>query len=164
MFFVPTRIKETKTGKGLFPEEEIPKGSIVGNFALGIKDWLSEDEYQKRQEEGDELIIMSGVRLVGRCFVYNGEIGHEEYINHSEDPSLLYHCGVCITRKALTPETEFTIDYGLLLASGDVTHFEDAHTGVDVNGLQPMEALLKSTRQLLELLESTAEIRDYISK
>ena len=84
----------------------------------------------------------------------------EAFINHSTDPSLLYHCGISFARRNLEPGDELTIDYSLFLAEEDVEGFRDsAKVRRELTGRPPREALISSTEQLLHLLREIPEIR-----
>lgn len=103
-------------------------------------------------------MIRTGIRWVGRYFVHAKTIAADAYINHSNDPSLLYHCGVSFARRDLEAGDELTIDYRLFLAEDDEAAFCDVATGEMVRGLPPKEALLKSGGQLAKLLREIDEI------
>ena len=86
------------SGEGLYTLEYIPKGAVIGLFPFeaGI---LTEDEYQEEQRKGNKVITMSAVRWIGKFFLTNDEIGNEEYINHSNESNMLYHCGICFAKE-----------------------------------------------------------------
>ncbi len=153
MLYIKTGVGPSALAKqGLFAKEDVPKGKIVANFGHGAS-VLTEEEYQREQERGNELIIMSGVRWVGRYFLYNERIGPEEYINHSFFPNLLYHAGACFAAQDIRRGDELTADYRFFLAENDVNAFIDVTTGRKVDGFSAEEALLRSGRALVELLE-----------
>ena len=112
---------------------------------------MTEAEYQDAQRRGEHLIIQSAVRLVGDYFVYNGEITDEEYINHSETPNMLYHCGILFAKRPIAVGDELTVDYKYFLATNDVCAFDDRDSGREVTGLNAKEALLQSCREVMEL-------------
>jgi len=141
--------------KGLFILEPVKKGEIIGIMTVncGI---MTESEYQEEQEKGNEIIIMTGVRWAGKYFLYGNSICNEDYINHSEDPNMLYHCGICVALRDLYPGDELTINYKFLLAENDVYSFIDKETGKKVDGLSWREALIQSTEEFINLLRSNA--------
>ena len=154
MILFKTEIKHTDNGKGLFSLNAIPKSTVVGYFPIGAKD-ISEDEYIKGLVEGDRIIIHTGVRYIGRIFLVGEEIKTEEYINHSFTPSLLYHCGILFAKKDIKIGEELTVDYRYFLANHPLATFTDTETNTIVKGFSPHEALIRSTKELIELIEGS---------
>jgi SET domain-containing protein len=154
MIFFKTEVRESGThGEGLFLLEPVKKGEIIGILTHGCG-IMTEDEYQRQQAENNKIIIMTAVRWVGKYFLYGDAIGSEEFINHSSDPTMLYHCGVCFATRDLLPGDELTADYGYFLAEKDVFAFSDNATGRPVDGISGREALLRSARELIRLVEN----------
>jgi SET domain-containing protein len=168
MFFYKVETRDSPiAGRGVVAAESMPKGSIVGlldhhNLIL------TEKEYQEAQERGEHLIIQSAIRLVGDYFVYNAQITDEEYINHSETPNMLYHCGILFAKTPIAVGDELTVNYKYFLATDDVHSFDDQETEAKVDGLNGKKALQESCKELLELLEETdlqpARYSDYKKK
>ena len=74
MITVPTSVKSSPiSNKGLFTDTLIPKGMVVGFLTHQTK-LISEFGYQKGQFEGDNLIIMTGIRWVGDYFIVGDSI------------------------------------------------------------------------------------------
>ncbi len=152
MLYIKNELRKSKIcGLGLFTLEKIKKGRIIGNFSHNAN-VMTEEEYQKEQGIGNSLIIQSAVRWAGKLFVYNSEIGNEDYINHSDDPNILYHCGLCFALKDIDAGEELTINYRYFLAENDVGAFMDAFTGEKIDGLSSKESLLRSSQELIKLL------------
>lgn len=149
LYKVETRDSEI-AGRGVYALEAIAKGAVVGlldhNNLL-----MTEAQYQEAQQRGEQLIIQSAVRLVGDYFAYNGRITDEEYINHSETPNMLYHCGILFAKQPIAAGEELTVDYKYFLAAGDVHAFDDRETGKPVTGLSAREALLQSAQEVIDL-------------
>lgn len=159
MLLVKAVTRESEiAGKGLFVEEAVRKGTVVSLHAADAT-VLTEQEYQHEQRIGNELVIRTGIRWVGPYFLYAQEERPEAFINHSTDPSLLYHCGISFARRDLKPGDELTVDYSLFLAEDDVEGFHDSAEETQVTGLPPRDALISSTEQLLRLLREITEIR-----
>lgn len=157
MITVPTSVKSSPiSNRGLFTDVEIPKGSIVGLLPYQTK-LISESAYQKGQYEGDKVISMTGVRWVGDYFIVGDEITNEEYLNHSDNPNLLYHCGILISLKRIHANEELTVNYELFLAEDDVLSFTNTESGRKIDGLSGISSLKKSCTELLQLL---SEIND----
>jgi hypothetical protein len=158
MLFVRTAVQQSKiAGEGLFLTEPVRKGRIVSIHAANAE-ILTQSEYQREQGSGSELVLRSGIRWVGQYFLCAQAMPTESYMNHSDDPSLLYHCGISFARRDLGPGDELTIDYTLFLAEDDITGFVDVTTGRALNGRPPREALIASAKQLVELLEGVDEM------
>ena len=153
MLYVKTEIKESSTsGKGVFAAEPISKGSVVAILAQATN-VITEEQYQNEQKKGNELVIKTAVRWIGKYFLCKDMIDVEEYINHSEEPSLLYHCGIFFAKRNLNTGDELTVNYRYFLAEKDAYAFVDNKTKKIVDGLPPKQALLESAKELIALLE-----------
>jgi SET domain-containing protein len=158
MLLVDAEVRESKiAGSGLFLRSPVPKGTVVSIHAADAK-LLTQAEYQEEQRNGNELAIRSGIRWVGRYFLRARKMPPESYINHSDEPTLLYHCGISFARRNLDTGDELTIDYTWFLAEDDVEGFRDVATGRTLFGLPPKEALIESSEQLVQLLREIEEI------
>jgi hypothetical protein len=158
MLFIQAAVGNSAiSGKGLFTQEPVGKGTVVSIHAVDSV-VVTEEQYQEEQRKGNDLAIRTGIRWVGNYFLYAKENRPEAFINHSTNPSLLYHCGISFARRDLQPGDELTIDYSLFLAEDDVESFSDSSREAAVTGLAPREALLASTEQLLRLLNEITEI------
>jgi len=152
MLLVDAAVRESKiAGSGLFLKAPVRKGAVVAIHGVDAG-LLTQAQYQEEQRKGNELVIRSGVRWVGRYFLYAKEMPVTSYINHADNPTLLYHCGISFARRDLQPGDELTIDYTTILAEDDVEGFRDVATGRELFGLPPKQALLKSAEQLVGLL------------
>lgn len=152
MLFYDAEVRESPVaGRGLFATEPIPKGSVIGWLAQGAP-LMTEAEYQDAQRRGEHVIVMSAVRLVGKYFIYGHEITREEYINHSDDPSMLYHCGLALARRDIAAGDELTVNYKYFLAKEDVGRFTESGTGRMVDGVDGRQAMIESCKEVLALL------------
>ena len=159
MLYIQAAVQDSAiSGKGLFTREPVSKGTVVSIHAVDSV-VVTEQQYQEEQRKGNELAIRTGIRWIGNYFLYAKEIRPEAFINHSTNPSLLYHCGISFARRDLQSGDELTIDYSLFLAENDVESFSDSSREMRVTGQPPKEALLASTEQLLRLLHEVSEIR-----
>jgi hypothetical protein len=73
-------------------------------------------------------------------------------VNHSFEPTGLWHLGFIFASKDLVQGTEITVDYRHLLAPGQDESFQDAATGEKITGLSWQESLALSTHALARLL------------
>ncbi len=139
-------------GIGLFAAEPIEMGSVVMLWNMDAF-LTSEREYNTRQAAGDKLMEATGVRYVNDYFLFtDAKPRYENYINHSFDPNILYHCGVCFALKDIADGDELTADYTYLLSETDDLSFNDAKTNTKVTGLSGIDCLLKTSEILLATL------------
>lgn len=163
MLFFKTKVRHSRiSGRGLFAKEFIKAGSVIGDMSPGCRH-IPEIYYQTAQIEGDEQVIHTGIRLAKDIFIYRPEnksrkdilYDNEVLINHSNEPTMLYHCGLLFALKDIHMGDEMTVNYKYFLSEDDITSFEDAETGQQVRGLSSDEALLESTLELVMLLKRT---------
>lgn len=134
-------------GKGLFAKEFFRAGSILILFFRGR--FMTSDAYGRRRAHEQGVLAHSAIHYVGDVVLYNEETHYEDYINHSDAPNVLYHCGIGFAQRDILPDEELTVDYRLWLPHEDA--FVDKGSKL-VSGRSPRNMLLESTHQLLELL------------
>jgi hypothetical protein len=153
MIFYRTKITKSRIHEfGLFAEENIDRGAVVGIMALG-SDITSERLYQNGLRNDDFVYAQTGVRWIHKFFMYDERIMVEDYINHSHQANILYHCGILFAKRDIARGDEMTCDYRLFLAQNDVEAFYDGETGEWVDGYDSKTSLLSSSRQLIVLIE-----------
>jgi len=158
MLLVETEVKSSPIAQhGLFAKQPIRKGAIIGFLTIGVN-IINENQYQDEQRKGNQLIIKTGARYAGRYFLYKNCVENEEYFNHSCEPNVLYHCGICFALRDINIGEELTINYQYLFAKDDATTFFDTENNRQVNGLEPSEALLQSAHELIQLLKQSKTI------
>ena len=144
-------------GKGLFPLESVKRGTIVCSFTTDAT-VITEREYVGAIERNEYLIVRTGTRYVGRYFTFTNEPDTElNFFNHAFEPNLLCHCGVVIALRDIRAGEELTLDYRTLVDSTDIGVYNDAKSGQVIKGFSARESLLRTTRQMLELMESVGE-------
>lgn len=74
------------------------------------------------------------------------------YVNHSFDPSGLWHLGFIFATRDMAPGDEVTVDYRFLVNDNEVLPFRDAETGREIVGYPWDENLRLSTRMLQDIL------------
>ena len=152
--FVKTEVRDTTVyGKALYASQPIPRGTIVCSFTLG-SDVTTEDEYVRAVAENRQPVTRTGTRYAGRYFTFGNVDAPYNYVNHSFKPNLLCHCGVVLALRDIAAGEEMTLDYRTLIDSTDVGLYNDAVTGREIRGYAARETLLKTARELIELVES----------
>jgi hypothetical protein len=152
--FVRTEVRKSSIfGEGCFATEPVAKGTIVCCFTLGAK-VITEEEYLDACRAEVLPLMRTGTRYAGKYFTVGNE--HEPYtfINHSFEPNLLCHCGVVLARRDIPAGEEMTLDYRYLIDETDVGIYRDAKSGREIRGFPARETLLRTARQLVDLVES----------
>jgi len=75
------------------------------------------------------------------------------YVNHSFNPTGLWHLGFIFAMRDLTPGEEITVDYQFVIDDNEAMPFKDAETGQDIIGYNWQDNLRKSSEILLTLLD-----------
>ncbi|MBI4014396.1 MAG: SET domain-containing protein [Candidatus Aenigmarchaeota archaeon] len=153
MLCVKASVRNSKIhGMGLFASENIEKGAIVAIFTEGVK-ITDEKGYLRMAKKKDKTFEQTSVRLAGDYFLYKDKIESEDFINHSDDPSLLYHCGVCFARRNIKTGEELTADYKHFLSADKSNSIRNAQSGKIINGFSWKDALRKSAKELTSLID-----------
>jgi len=151
--FVATEVRtSTIFGNGLFAAEAVPKGKIICFFSTGAE-VITEAEFLRAIQTDDHAIIRTGTRHAGRFFTHGN--AHEPYtfLNHSFTPNLLCHCGMVMARQDIAAGDELTVDYRTLIDDTEVGIYSDAATGREIRGFSAQETLLRTARELIEILK-----------
>lgn len=140
-------------GKGLFLDEAIPAGRIVTAPDAIERTW-------RQAEIAADPALASQMHAAARWFedryTLSPDWPDECYINHSFQPTGLWHLGFVFALGDLPAGTEITVDYRHLLPPGQAEDFADAASGETIVGLPWAESLAITTRTLAELLDGTA--------
>jgi hypothetical protein len=141
--------KINNAGQGFFLAETIKKGSIIIapdniNSIYSYEDLLRFDK--------NSIEYLSYVRWFDQHYSICPEWSDECYVNHSSQPSGLYHLGFVFAYDNWTSGTEITIDYSFLTHENEALDFNDSITGKPIVGLTWHEAIKRSTNDLLSLL------------
>lgn len=146
-------LKDSKiSGTGLFANEDIKSGEVIMIWTLKAF-VIDENGYNEAQKSGNGLMIKTGCRFVDGIFLYTDDSPRlENYVNHSFQPNMLYHCGICFAKIDIKKGDELTADYRYILAANDANAFIDQISGKPVDGLDSQTCLIQTTRELLGLL------------
>lgn len=141
-------------GNGLFTDEDIAKGEIIMIWLDGAY-LINETKYIESQKKGDKNMVITGARAVHNIYLHTSdEPRYENFMNHSDNPNVLYHAGICYALENIQAHTELTTDYRFILSDKDVP-FLDKTNGKEVIGFSNMQSLLLSAKKLVEILETT---------
>jgi hypothetical protein len=90
---------------------------------------------------------------VGRYFTHGNEQEPYTFLNHSFSPNLLCHCGIVVARQEISEGEELTVDYRSLVDDTDLGVYQDVATGEEIRGWTAKETLLRTAREMIELIE-----------
>ena len=136
-------------GKGLFLTEAVARGRVVvapDNVHTVMP------EHELRKHPPGSIEVESSVRWFEDWYSLTPEWSDECYVNHSFAPTGLWHLGFIFAAADLAAGTELTVDYRLVIGSGEELAFKDAASGRPIVGLQWHDKLRQSTRGLLDLI------------
>lgn len=137
-------------GKGLFAAEAIQRGAVV-IAPDKIDRMIPRSTLDTLPKDGIEN--QSSVRWFEEWHTISADWPDECYINHSDTPNLLWHLGFNFALRDIAKGEELSVDYRLLLGSGEASGFCDSVTGREVVGLSWAENLRTSTAALAQLLK-----------
>src|SRR4051812_2312016 len=143
-------------GKGLFASERVPLGKIICFFPMGA-DLMTEDRFLEAVPKNEQPLVRTATRYAGRYYTHGNEAEPYTFINHSFAPNLLCHCGVVMANRDIAEGEELTLDYRTLIDDSDVGVYRDAVTGKEIRGFSARQTLLRTTRELLGILERLGE-------
>jgi hypothetical protein len=139
-------------GKGLFLEEAVPAGRIVAAPDAIERTW-------RHAEIVADPALSAQMHAAARWFedryTLSPDWPDECFINHSFQPTGLWHLGFVFALRDLPAGTEVTVDYRHLLPPGQAEDFADAASGEIIVGLPWAESLAATTRALAQLLAGT---------
>jgi hypothetical protein len=135
-------------GKGLFADEIVPKGSILG-YPDNIQKVYSRNQLMALPPESPEF--QTSVRWFEDCYATDSDYSDTYFINHSFKPNCLWHLGFVFAHVDILAGTEITLDYRVLMDSDPELGFIDETTGAKVCGFPWKEKMIFNSIQLLLL-------------
>lgn len=136
-------------GKGLFLAEAVERGRVIIAPDNIHTVW---PEAKLRQYPVDSIEAESSVRWFEDWYSLTPEWSDECYVNHSFEPTALWHLGFIFAGADLPAGTEVTVDYQLVIGSGERMPFLDSVTGREIVGLSWADNLRTSAARLLALI------------
>lgn len=136
-------------GKGLFLAEDCARGRVIIAPDNIHTVW---PEAKLRQFPADSIEAESSVRWFEDWYSLTPEWSDECYVNHSFTPTALWHLGFIFAADDLPAGAEVTVDYRLVIGSGEVMPFRDAATGREIVGLPWQHNLRFTAAALLQLI------------
>lgn len=159
MFFVSIEVSDSNIhGYGVFSKEPVRKGEIIAVILCNISKIIDKKQFIKARNEQNKDILSNGIRYIYDYFVFDDYIanglnfGHNkyDYINHSFNPTMIYHCGMCFAKRDLKNGEELTVDYRYICPEEEV--MTDFTTGIKFRGFSGKIAFQKSLTELYEIL------------
>jgi hypothetical protein len=155
--YVATEVRpSTIFGKGLFALEPISRGKIICFFSIGAQ-VITEKRFLEAVKNNEQPIVRTGTRFAGKYFTIGNESEPYTYLNHSFTPNLLCHAGIIIARRAIAAQEELTLDYRTLVDATDIGLYSDAISGQEIRGYSARETLLRTARELVDILSDDPE-------
>lgn len=137
-------------GKGLFLDEAVARGRVIVAPDNIHTVW---PEAKLRQYPPESIEVESSVRWFEDHYSLTPEWSDECYVNHSFTPTALWHLGFVFAAADLPAGAEITVDYRLVIGSGETMPFRDSLTGREIVGLVWSDCLRTSTGALQDLLD-----------
>jgi hypothetical protein len=132
-------------GQGLFLDEPVARGRVIV-APDAIPRTFRWAEIEARPDR--DALLPSTIRWFEDQYTVTPEWPDECYVNHSFEPTGIWHLGFIFAGADLAAGAEITVDYRHLLGEGQQEAFCDARTGAAIVGLPWPESLSLSTAQL----------------
>ncbi|HWP94472.1 MAG TPA: SET domain-containing protein [Gammaproteobacteria bacterium] len=100
----------------------------------------------------DSIERRTSLRWFEDFYTIDPDWSDECYINHSFEPTGLWHLGFVFALRDLEAGEEVTIDYRLLAEEDERLDFDDALTGRSIVGMSWRDNVLHTTRALQALM------------
>ena len=141
-------------GQGLFVDEAVTAGRVITapdaiNETFPLAQILATPALKAQ--------FAASARWFEDRYTLSPDWPDECYINHSFEPSGLWHLGFIFAAADLPQGSEITVDYRHLLPPGESEDFVDAASGAIITGFTWHDSLARSTRALGALLSITDE-------
>ena len=136
-------------GEGVFLKQAVKKGQVL----------LAPDAINKVYDAAERAALIPGspeddacVRWFETYHTVSTDWPDDCFVNHSFQPSGLWHLGFIFALQDMAPGAEITVDYRFLVNDNEKMPFRDAETGAEIIGYTWDENLRLSTEQLLAIL------------
>lgn len=136
-------------GQGLFLTEPVAAGRIITAPDAIDRTWTGRQLAEQPELAG---LQHASARWFEDRYTVSPDWPDECYLNHSFEPTGLWHLGFVFATADLPAGCEITIDYRHLLPPGISEDFADAITGQTITGWSWTDSLRISTETLAALL------------
>jgi SET domain-containing protein len=111
------KLKNSRTGKGLFASKEILKNEVIVDFSTGPGQYINTKESDVLFDKGQDYMIQIEDDLFFAAVSQN-EIEEADFINHSCDPnSGIKGSQIIVAMRNIKKGDEITIDYAMTESS-----------------------------------------------
>ncbi len=139
-------------GKGVFLKQSVKRGQVL----------LAPDAINKLYNHAERAALVPGspedeacVRWFETFHTVSTDWPDDCYVNHSFNPTGLWHLGFVFALRDMQPGDEVTTDYRFVINDNEVMPWVDNETGQKIVGYTWEENLRKSTEQLLALVSES---------
>ena len=139
-------------GDGIFSLEDVARGRLLGMDFPSYRKLCTDREVPQLPPENRKYAWR---HIEHVCFEAHDRRSPADYLNHSFDPNVLWHLGHYFALRQIAAGDELFVDYRALYAPSWGDSIIDAASGRAVDGWDWSEALIDSSRKLVELLEET---------
>ncbi len=118
----PLRVRTSSLhGRGVFAYQDIPAGALICLPPPCIK-IISEAEYDRLSNEGDQRVIKSGTRFFANYFYYldTDKPDALNYLNHAQPANCELQLGCLFALQDIAAGTELTLDYYKISSRNDL--------------------------------------------
>lgn len=110
-------------GRGVFLKSNVKKGELLVIYTYGISELIHKEYHDQvcldLENSPHRDVVDSSVRYVDNWFIFDSYSKHNlcfgsregDFVNHSFEPAMIYHCGLCFAARDLKAGDELTVDY-----------------------------------------------------
>ena len=143
-----------EAGNGVFALHGVPRGRFIGMDFPSYRKLCTDRDVP---ELSDEVQEFSWRHIEHVCFEAHDGRAATDLLNHSFTPNVFWHVGYYFACQEIQAGDELFMDYRHLMSAAWDSHLVDAVTGRRIDGIEWRETLVRSCRELADLLEETAD-------
>ena len=107
-------------GRGVFLKSNVKKGELLVIYTYGISELIHKEYHDQvcrdLENSPHRDVVDSSVRYVDNWFIFDAYSKHNlcfgsregDFVNHSFEPAMIYHCGLCFAARDLKAGDELT--------------------------------------------------------